>query len=86
MLCRLKWFKTLFTTICRSQEVGQLSNQTALRGDEEGAIQNVAGDHSDDRRGCFIILDIVLTVNGSAGREERARRPQPQSGGLPEGA
>jgi hypothetical protein len=32
--CRLKWFMPLFTTILRSQEVGQLSNQTA--GDEEG--------------------------------------------------
>jgi hypothetical protein len=41
---------TLFITICRSQEVSQLNDQTALRGDEEGAIQNVAGDHSDDRR------------------------------------
>jgi hypothetical protein len=42
---------TLLITICCFQEVSQLNDQTALRGDEEGAIQNVAGDHSDDRRG-----------------------------------
>ncbi len=32
------------------------------------------------------ILDTVLTVAGSARGEKRSRRPQPQSGGLPEGA
>jgi hypothetical protein len=31
-------------------------------------------------------LDNVLTVGGSARGEKRSRRPQPQSGGLPEGA
>jgi hypothetical protein len=43
--------------ICRSQEVG--SDQTALRGDEEGAIQNVTGDLSDEHRGFLTILDNV---------------------------
>ncbi len=65
-MCRLKQFTPLFTTICRSQDVSQLSDQTALRGDKERAIQNVAGDHSDDRRGFLTILDNVLTVKGSA--------------------
>ncbi len=46
----------------------------------------MTGDHSDDRRGFFTILDNFLIVNGSAEGEERARQPQPQSGGLPEGA
>ncbi len=31
-------------------------------------------------------MDNVLTVGGSARGEERSRQPQPQSGGLPEGA
>jgi hypothetical protein len=77
----LKWFMTLFTRICSSQEVGQVSNQTALREDKEGAIQNVPGDHSDNRHGFFNILDNVLTVGGSASGEEQAGRPQPQPGG-----
>ncbi len=54
--------------------------------DEEGAIQNVIGDHSNDRHGFLTILDNVLTVGGSARGEERSCRPQPQSGGHPEGA
>jgi hypothetical protein len=86
MTCRLKWFMPLFTTICRSQGVGQLSDQSALRGDEEGAIQNLIGDLSDDRRGFITILDNVLTVGGSARGEKQADRLQPQSGGLPERA
>ncbi len=67
--------------ICSSQEVGQVSNQTALRGDKEGVIQNVPGDHSDDRCGFLTILDNVLTVGDSAGGEEWAGQPQPQPGG-----
>jgi hypothetical protein len=55
MTCRFKQFTPLFTTICRSQEVGQLSDQTALQGGEEGVIQNVTGDLSDDRRGFLTI-------------------------------
>ncbi len=62
----------LFTTICRSQEVGQVGNQTALWENEEGAIQNVTGDLSDDRRGFLTILDNVLTVGGSARGKEVA--------------
>jgi hypothetical protein len=71
----------LFTRICRFHEVGQLSNQTALRGDDEG--ENEPGDHSDDRRGFLTISDNVLTVGGSAGGEKQASWHQPQSGGLP---
>jgi hypothetical protein len=47
-MCRLKQFMPLFTTICHSQEVGQVSDQTALREDKEEAIQNMTVDHSDD--------------------------------------
>ncbi len=72
--------------ICRSQEVGQVGDQTALRENEEGAIQNVTGDLSDDCRGFLTILDNVLTVGVSARGKERSRRPEPQSAGLPEGA
>jgi hypothetical protein len=85
-MCQLKWFMPLFTTICCCQEVGQVNDQTALREDKEGAIQNVTGDHSDDRRSFLTILDNVLTFGGSARGEERARLPQPKSGGLPKGA
>jgi hypothetical protein len=56
MTCRLKRFTPLFTTICRSQEVSQLSDQTALQGDKEEAIQIVTGDLSDDCRGFFNYL------------------------------
>jgi hypothetical protein len=69
-MCQLKQFMPLFTTICRSQEVGQVSDQTALREDKEGVIQNVTGDLSDDRRGFLTILDNVLTVGGSARGKE----------------
>jgi hypothetical protein len=66
-MCQQKRFKPLFTRICRSQEVSQLSDQTALCEDEEGAIQNVPGNHSDDRCGFLTISDNVLIVGGSAG-------------------
>jgi hypothetical protein len=85
-MCRLKRLTPFFTTICRSQEVGQVGDQTALRENEEGAIRNVTGDLSNDRRGFLTILDNVLTLGGSAKGEERSRWPQPQSAGLPEGA
>jgi hypothetical protein len=71
MTCRLKQFTIFFTTICCSQEVGQLSDQTALQGDEEGAIQNMAGDPSDDRHGFLTILDNILTVNRLAGAKSK---------------
>ncbi len=85
-MCWLKRFTPFFTRICHSKEDSQLSDQTVLRGDKEGAIQNVPGDHSDDRPGFLTISDNVLIVGGSARGEEQAGRPQPQSGGLPEGA
>jgi hypothetical protein len=85
-MCQLKWFMPLFTRICRFQEVVQLSNQTTLQGDEEGAIQNVPGDHSDDRHSFFTISDNVLNVGGSARGKKQASQHQPQSGGLPVGA
>ncbi len=62
-----------------------MGDQTALRGDKEGVIWNVTGDPSDDRCGFLTILDNVLTVSRSARGKKRADRPQPQSGGLPEG-
>jgi hypothetical protein len=74
----------LFTTICRSHKVSQVGNQTALRENEEGAIQNKTGDLSDDRCGFLTILDNVLNVGVPARGKERSRRPQPQSAGLPE--
>jgi hypothetical protein len=86
MMCRLKQFMPLFTTICRFHEVGQIGDQTALRENEEGAIQNVTGDLSDDRRGFLTILDNVLTVGVWARGEERSRRSQSRSAGLLEGA
>jgi hypothetical protein len=76
MTCWFKQFTPLFTTICRSQEVGQLSDQTSLPGGEEGAIQNVTGDLGDDHRGFLTILDNVLTVGGSAWGEKQADQPQ----------
>jgi hypothetical protein len=57
----------LFTTICSSKEVGQVGNQTALQEDEEGAIENVPGDHSYDRHSFLTILDNVFTVGGRLG-------------------
>jgi hypothetical protein len=69
--------------LSRSRPGGRSNCFTRRR---KGAIQNVTGDHSDDRRGFFTILENILTVNGSAGGTERACWPQPQSGGLPEGA
>jgi hypothetical protein len=70
-MCWLKRFTPFFTRICRSQEVGQLSDQTALQGDEVGAIQNVPGEHSYDRRGFLTISDNVLIV-GWVGSGRRA--------------
>jgi hypothetical protein len=81
----VKRFMPLFTRICHFQEVGQLSDQTALQGDEEGAIQNVPGDHSDDRHSFLTIWDNILSVGGSAGGKKQASQHQPQSGGLPIG-
>jgi hypothetical protein len=66
-MCQLKWFMALFTTICRSQDQ---TDQTALRENEEGAIQNVTGDLRDDCRSFLTILDNVLTLGGSARGEE----------------
>ncbi len=85
-MCRLKQFMPLFTTICRFHEVGHIGDQTALRENEEGAIQNVTDDLSDDRCGFLTILDNILTVGGSARGEKQADRPQLLSGGLLEGA
>jgi hypothetical protein len=85
-MCQLKRFTPLFTKICCFQEVGQLSDQTALRGVDEGVIQNVPGDHSDDCHSFLTISDNVLNVGGSARGKKQASRNQPQSGVLPLGA
>ncbi len=47
-----------------------MGDQTALQGDEEGAVENMQGDHSDDCSGLLPILDYVLTVSESAGGKE----------------
>ncbi len=86
MTWRLKRFTPLFTTICRSQEVGQLRDQTDLRGDEEGAIQNVTGDLSNDCRGFFNHLGLRFHCWWVSQGRKQADRPQLQSGGLSEGA
>jgi hypothetical protein len=39
MACRLKWFTPLSQGPLAHKEVGQVGNQTALQGDEEGASQ-----------------------------------------------
>jgi hypothetical protein len=75
-----------FKRICRSQKDSQLSDQTALRGDEEGVIQNVPGDYSNDCYRFLTIFDNILIVGGLARGKEKAGRPQPQSGSLPERA
>ncbi len=43
------------------KEVSQVGNQTAWQGDEEGAIENERGDHSDDRHG-FLTSQTMLSL------------------------
>ncbi len=62
-----------------------MGDQTALLGDEEGAIQDMQGSHSDGRRGSLAFLDNVIIVDKSAGGEEQAGRLHSHSGGLQEG-
>ncbi len=52
------------------KEVGQVGDQCAGRGYEEGAIENMRGNHGDDRFGFFTIWDNDLNVGGSAEGEE----------------
>jgi hypothetical protein len=80
----VKRFTPLFTRICRFQEVGQLSDQTALRGDN-CSNPECARQSGDDRHSFLTIWDNVLNVGGSAGGKKQASRHQPQSGGLPVG-
>jgi hypothetical protein len=68
------------------KEVGQVGNQTALRGDEERATENLQGNHSNDCHGFLTILDNILTVGESTGSEEQAGWPNPNPGGLLEDA
>jgi hypothetical protein len=67
MVCQIKQFTTLFIRICNSQEVSQVSYQTGFRGDEEGAMQNVSCNHSDDCPSFFTILDKVSLLVGWLG-------------------
>jgi hypothetical protein len=53
-------------------------NQTEGLGDDEGASFDMRGVPSDFCRSLFTLLDIVHTVDESAGGEERAYRPHPQ--------
>jgi hypothetical protein len=61
-----------------------VGNQTALRGDEEGATENLQGDYSNDCHGFLTISD--NTVCESTGSEEQAGWPHPHPGGLLEEA
>jgi hypothetical protein len=53
-------------------EVDQVGGQTALRGDEEGAIEYAQGNHSPDCRVFLTILDNIVSVGESGGDEERS--------------
>ncbi len=70
-MCQLKRFTLLFTRICRFQEVVQLSAQTSLQGDEEGAIQNVPGDHSDDRQSFLTSWTMSSMLMGRPGAKSK---------------
>jgi hypothetical protein len=59
-----------------------VGDKKALRGGEEGAIENVWGGHGHDPRGLLTILDNVLTVSESAGAEEWDDKPHPHPGDL----
>jgi hypothetical protein len=63
-----------------------VGDQTALRRDEEGAIENMPGDHDNDRRGILTISDNVVTMGESAEGEDGAGWPHPHPGDLLEGA
>jgi hypothetical protein len=49
-----------------------VGDQTALRGDEEGVVENLQGNHRDDRLDFLTISDNNLSVDESAGSEEQA--------------
>jgi hypothetical protein len=70
-ICQLKQFMPLFTRICCSWEVSKVSDQTAFQGDEEGVIQNMPGDHNDDRHDFLTFLGNVLTVGGRLGLKSK---------------
>ncbi len=63
-----------------------MGDKTALLGDEEGASQDTRGIRSDKRYRFLTILDDVLTVDESTGREERTGHPHPHPGDLLVGA
>jgi hypothetical protein len=63
--------------LSRSRPDGWSNRFTRRR---KGVIQNMTGNHSNDRCGFLTILDNVLTVCLSARGKKRADRPQPQSG------
>jgi hypothetical protein len=50
----------------------KVGDQTALRGDEEGVVENLQGNHRDDRLDFLTISDNNLSVDESAGSEEQA--------------
>ncbi len=61
--------KTVHATVmisCISHDilpVGQMADQTALLGYEEGASRDMRGGRSDGRQGSMTSLDNALTVN-----------------------
>ncbi len=66
MACCLKQFTPLHKGLNFSKKFSQVDVQTAGRGDEEGASQDVQGISGNDRRASSI-LDNVLTVGAGVG-------------------
>jgi hypothetical protein len=56
--------KTVHAILHKELPLSASGDQTALRGDEEGAIQNVTSDHSNDRRGLANFLTVGRSARG----------------------
>jgi hypothetical protein len=85
MTCQPEWFIPVSWEPEALKEVGQVCEQTASLGDEEGTIQDMWGRQSDGSHGSLTVLDNILTVWEVAGDEERACGPHSCSGGLLKG-
>jgi hypothetical protein len=86
MLCRLNGSRHSSHRSVAVIEVGQLGDQTALRGGEEGASQDIRGICGDNRLSSFTTLDNVLTIGELAMGENRDGQPHPHAGDLLEEA
>ncbi len=62
MTCHPEQFMLLSWEPAALKEVGQVCEQMASLGDEEGAIQDVRGSRSDGSRGSLTVLNNVLTA------------------------